>query len=177
MLDVDQFGLFADESFVIEVPARPARDAVEKRSSPTPAERRRAVGVLKSLSRVIERFDVPEEQKTCPCCGERMSPFGHESCEQLHYCEHCLSRPVPSLTIWSRIMRHGKHGLPDAIEWPISASKRGPEPVNRRCDKTLHPWIGGAGGDERAGGATVRRRVMTALGFHERVSQHARGVS
>ena len=85
VLDVDQFGLFADESLVIEVPARPARDPVEKRSSSTPAERRRAVRALKNLPRVVEQVDVLEEQKTCPCCGERMSPFGHESFEQLHY--------------------------------------------------------------------------------------------
>ena len=85
VIDVDQFGLFADESLVIEVPARPARDPVEKRSSSTPAERRRAVRALKNLPRVIEQLDVPEEQKTCPCCGERMNPFGHESSEQLHY--------------------------------------------------------------------------------------------
>lgn len=41
--------------------------------------------VLKSLPCVIEQLDVPEEQKTCPCCGERMSSFGHEPSEQLHY--------------------------------------------------------------------------------------------
>ena len=27
---------------------------------------------LKKLPRVIEPIDVPEEQKTCPCCGDRM---------------------------------------------------------------------------------------------------------
>ena len=41
--------------------------------------------VLKNLPRVIEQLDVPEEQKACPCCGERMNPLGHESSEQLHY--------------------------------------------------------------------------------------------
>ena len=85
VLDVDQFGLFADESLVIEVPAPPARDTEEKRSGSMPTKRRRATRVLKNLPRVIEQLDVPEEQKTCPCCGERMSPFGHESSEQLRY--------------------------------------------------------------------------------------------
>ena len=85
-LAVDQFGLFADGSLVIEVPA-PERDSDSRKLASTapPAERRRAVRVLKHLPRVIERVDVREEQKTCPCCGERMSPFGHESSEQLHY--------------------------------------------------------------------------------------------
>ena len=35
-LDVDQFGLFADESLVIEVPAPAVRDTVEKRSGSMP---------------------------------------------------------------------------------------------------------------------------------------------
>ena len=85
-LDVDQFGLFADGSLVIEVPpSEPAAEVKKSALTLAPAERRRAVRVLKSLPRVIERIDVPEEQKTCPCCGERMSAFGHESSEQLHY--------------------------------------------------------------------------------------------
>lgn len=68
-LDVDQFGLFADESLVIEVPAPPARDTVEKRSGSMPTKRRRATRVLKNLPRLIEQLDVPEEQKTCPAAG------------------------------------------------------------------------------------------------------------
>lgn len=86
VLDVDQCGLFADGSLVIAVPvSEPAAEAKQAASTAPPAERRRAVRVLKSLPRVIEQIDVPEEQKTCPCCGERMSAFGHESSEQLHY--------------------------------------------------------------------------------------------
>ncbi len=86
VLDVDQFGLFADGSLVIEVPV-PESAAEAKRSALTapPAERRRAVRALKSLPRLIEQIDVPKEQKTCPCCGAPMSAFGHESSEQLHY--------------------------------------------------------------------------------------------
>ena len=83
-LDVDQFGLFGDGSLVFEVP--PSEPAAEvKKSASAPAERRRAVRVLKSLPRALERIDVPEEQKTCPCCRGRMSAFGHESSEQLNY--------------------------------------------------------------------------------------------
>jgi transposase len=86
VLDVDQFGLFADGSLVIEVPAsEPAAEAKKLASTAPPAERRRAVRVLKGLPRVIEQIDVPEGEKSCPCCGESMSSFGHESSEQLHY--------------------------------------------------------------------------------------------
>jgi len=84
VIDVDQFALFADESAVIEVPRSNSTDTEQR--APTIHARRRAIRVLKNLERVIlPPIDVPEEQKTCPCCGERMSPFGHESCEQLHY--------------------------------------------------------------------------------------------
>ena len=87
--NVDQFGLFADDSVVIEVPGSEARDTKETAGSPAPAapaERRRAIRVLKNLQRIINPpIDVSEEKKICPCCGERMSVFGHESSEQLHY--------------------------------------------------------------------------------------------
>ncbi len=84
-LNVDQLGLFVDGSVLIEVPASAPSDHAE-RSNATPAtsERRRAVRVLRNLPRVIEEIDVPEAQKRCPC-GEALSPFGHESSEQLHY--------------------------------------------------------------------------------------------
>ena len=86
VIEVDQLGLFTDGSLVIEVPSSEAGVETKKSASSTaPVERRRAVRVLKSLPRVIERIDVPEERKTCPCCGERMNSFGHESSEQLHY--------------------------------------------------------------------------------------------
>jgi transposase len=83
VIDVDQFGLFADERLAVEVP--PSESAVESTSAGRPAERRLAVRVLKYLPRVIEQIDLPEAQKTCPCCGKRMSGFGHESSEELHY--------------------------------------------------------------------------------------------
>jgi hypothetical protein len=28
---------------------------------------------------VIEEIDAPEAQKTCPCCGEALTAFGHEA--------------------------------------------------------------------------------------------------
>ncbi len=85
-IDVDQFGLFVDGSVVVEVPAPAINERMERTGAKTPSgERRRAVRVLRNLPRVIEEIDVPEAQKTCPCCGEAMSPFGHEASEQLHY--------------------------------------------------------------------------------------------
>lgn len=117
-LNVDQLGLFVGGSVVIEVPASaPADHAERSNASPPKSERRRAVRVLRNLPRVIEDIDVPEAKKTCPCCGEALSPFGHESSEQLHYiparlevhekrrqkysCGHChgsvVRAPVPAL--------------------------------------------------------------------------------
>jgi hypothetical protein len=62
-IDVDQFGLFADESLVIDVPPSGAgAEAKISASSAAPAERRRAVRALKNLPRVIEPIDVPQEQ-------------------------------------------------------------------------------------------------------------------
>jgi transposase len=86
IINVDQLGLFVDGSVVIEVPAPPATAHVERGVTPTAnGERRRAVRVLRNLPRVIDEIDVPEAQKTCPCCGDVMSRFGHEASEQLHY--------------------------------------------------------------------------------------------
>ena len=88
-VDIGQFGLFTDGSVVIEVPpsscADLESDAGPKDAHQAPAQRKRAVRALRTLERVVTRIDVPEEQKICPCCGEGMRPFGHESSEQLHY--------------------------------------------------------------------------------------------
>ena len=121
VINIDQFGLFAGESVVIELAQPNASDAQKETTpslvAPTKTERRRAVRVLKNLPCVIDEIDVPEAQKTCPCCGERMSRFGHESSEQLHYvsarlevhetrrlkysCTHChgavVRAPIPVL--------------------------------------------------------------------------------
>jgi transposase len=118
-INVDQLGLFADGSLVIDVPADTAdpRESEADPKAPATGERRRAIRVLKSLPRVIDEIDVGDDQKTCPCCGERMSVFGHESSEQLHYvpakleihetrrlkysCDHChgavVRAPMPVL--------------------------------------------------------------------------------
>jgi len=85
-LNVDQLGLFVDDSVVIEVPASaPANHAERSNTGPVTRERRRAVRVLRNLPRVIEEIDLPEAQKVCPCCGETLTAFGQEASEQLHY--------------------------------------------------------------------------------------------
>ncbi|MHB1813781.1 MAG: recombinase family protein [Steroidobacteraceae bacterium] len=65
----------------------------------------------------------------------------------------------------------------DIEELVFKLEKRGGEKSNRRCDKALHPLIGGVGGAERAGGAGLRRFVVTTFGVLASVSQHALGVS
>ncbi len=51
-IDVDQLGLFADGSVVIEVPAPPASEHEHSAAHAPRGERRRAVRVLKNLPRV-----------------------------------------------------------------------------------------------------------------------------
>jgi transposase len=87
-IDIDQLGLFVDGSVVIELPAAisDAADQIDCKPVRAPkGERRRAIRVLKTLPHMIEEIDVEQSQKICPCCGETMSPFGHEISEQLHY--------------------------------------------------------------------------------------------
>ena len=89
VINIDQCGLFTDESVVIELPQPNASDTEKETTlssvAPTKTERRRAVRVLRSLPHVIDEIDVPDAQKSCPCCGETMNPFGHETSQQLHY--------------------------------------------------------------------------------------------
>jgi transposase len=84
-IDIDQMGLFVDASVVVELPTTVSDAADHSKPVRAPKERRRAVRVLKKLPCVIDEIDVEESQKICACCGEAMSPFGHETSEQLHY--------------------------------------------------------------------------------------------
>jgi hypothetical protein len=117
-IDVDQFGLFADGSLVIEVPVPPEPEAEAGRSSASstvPSYRRRAVRVLKNLRRVIEQINVPEGEKSCPCCGERMSSFGHESSDR------CTTSPPGS-----RCTRRSGSSIPVAIAMGRCCEHNGP---------------------------------------------------
>jgi transposase len=98
-VNVDQFGLFAgdaDSSALIEVLDSEAgiTDAAPDKpgdsESQAPATRKKAVRVLKDLAREIVEQDLPEADKTCTCCGERLSFIGCEASEHLAYCPASL---------------------------------------------------------------------------------------
>jgi transposase len=85
IVDVNQFGLFADDgSVIVEVPQE-TPDPTESRE-PTKAEgarRKKAVRILKDLPRVIRELEVPESERVC--CGKEMRLLGVECTERLHY--------------------------------------------------------------------------------------------
>lgn len=72
-VNVDQFGLFAGDT--------------ENR---TPTTRKKAVRILKDLSREIVEQDIAESENTCSCCGEALSLIGLDSSEHLAYCPASL---------------------------------------------------------------------------------------
>ena len=92
-VNIDQPGPFAkgnDASAVIELSVTEAEaigpDTTEAAVSDTaPAERRKAVRILKDLPRDIRFIDIPDAEKVCRCCGGALHHFGDESSEQLHY--------------------------------------------------------------------------------------------
>jgi transposase len=92
-VNVDQFGLFAgdaDGSTLIEVlqTAAAKTDTGEKGSGENkpPVTRKKAVRILKDLSREIVEQDIPESEKTCSCCGEPLSLIDIDASEHLAYC-------------------------------------------------------------------------------------------
>lgn len=98
-VNVDQFGLFAgeaDSSTLIEVPdadtekADVGQDSAGDSTVKAPAVRKKAVRILKNLSREIVEQDIPECEKTCSCCGEALSLIGSEASEHLAYCPASL---------------------------------------------------------------------------------------
>jgi transposase len=98
-VNVDQFGLFAgdaDASALIDVPVADceSRDAnpldSDGHKDKTPVSRRRAVRILKNLPRQIRERDIPENEKVCGCCGERLSLIGFDASEHLAYCPATL---------------------------------------------------------------------------------------
>lgn len=50
-----------------------------------PVRRKKAVRILKDLPRQTRVVDLPEDQKACDCCGERLRHFADECSEHLHY--------------------------------------------------------------------------------------------
>ena len=91
-VDIDQLVLFAaglDPSTVVELCEAQAEDLAEAQRAKTrwegPAERKRAVRVLKDLPREIRIIDVPEQDRICPCCQGALHAFGEDSSEHLGY--------------------------------------------------------------------------------------------
>ena len=94
-VDVDQIGLFAgelDPSTVIELAVAAAEEAADLKAgraivapAAVPAERKKAVRILKELPREIKVIDIPESDKICSCFGGALHHFDDESSEHLGY--------------------------------------------------------------------------------------------
>lgn len=93
-IDVDQLGLFggeAERTTVIELSVAAAEDDDNQKSDAcgtqgkAPAERKKAVRILKDLPREIRVVDIPEADKLCSCCGGALHHFGDECSEHLGY--------------------------------------------------------------------------------------------
>ena len=95
-VDVDQIGLFAgelDSSTVIELSVAAAEEAAEAKADRAlalpgamPAERNKAVRILKDLPREIKVVDIPESDKICSCCVGALHHLGDESSAHMGYC-------------------------------------------------------------------------------------------
>jgi len=92
-VNVDQLGLFAlplnDESAIIEIDVGAAEvvsiTAADDHNTKLPAERKKAILVLKDLPREIRIIDIPDSEKVCSCCGGALHLMDEESSEQINY--------------------------------------------------------------------------------------------
>jgi transposase len=115
-VDVDQLGLFANDSQVIEVPAdEPAETHQPDASSGTDkAPRKQAMRILKDLPREIQIIDLADSEKICPCCGEPMHAIGADCSEQLGYV------PASLKIVETRRMKYACKGCPDQISRAVN---------------------------------------------------------
>jgi len=77
----------ADTTTVIEFSEAAAKTGGASANAPArqePAERKKAVRILKDLPRELHIIDIPDAEKFCSCCGE-LHHFGDECSEQLGY--------------------------------------------------------------------------------------------
>ena len=88
----DQSAGDPEASTVIELSVADAEDDDEDKKSgaggsqgKAPAERKRAVRILKDLPREVRIVDIPEADKICSCCGGALHHFGDECSEHLGY--------------------------------------------------------------------------------------------
>ncbi len=94
-VNIDQVGLFAadaeaDTSTVIELSEAAAENSDAKTNADIlakqePAQRKKAVRILKDLPRDIRIIDIPDADKFCSCCGGELHHFGDECSEHLGY--------------------------------------------------------------------------------------------
>jgi transposase len=90
-VNVDQLGLFAvssnDDSTLIEINigASEVVSTTNTDNDNVPAERKKAIRILKDLPRDIRIIDIPEAEKTCSCCGGALHPMKDETAEHLEY--------------------------------------------------------------------------------------------
>ena len=69
----------------------PKEKQVEAPEIPTPKQKRTKNGgggrneIPADLPRIEQRIDVPEEERTCSCCGKSFNCIGEERSEQLHF--------------------------------------------------------------------------------------------
>lgn len=123
IIDVDQMGLFVDDSIVVEVPqAPPPSVSPSTPATAMPVERKKAVRVSKGLPRVINEVDVPESERTCKECGAAMRPFGMECSEHLHYV------PASIRILETRRKKYACAGCHGAI---VRAPIANPEPLQK----------------------------------------------
>ena len=117
IIDVDQIGLFADDSQVIEIPADELDESREPDSPSTgedKAPRKKALRILKDLPREIQVIDLPESEKVCACCGQPMHAIGEDCSEQLGYV------PASLKIIETRRKKYACKACPDQISWAIN---------------------------------------------------------
>jgi transposase len=92
-VNVDQLGLFAlssnDDSAVIEIDVGTAEvvsiTTADDNNNKLPAERKKAIRVLKDLPRDIRIIDIPDSEKICSCCNGALHPMKDETAEHLEY--------------------------------------------------------------------------------------------
>lgn len=123
-IDVDQIGLFADDSLVIELP-EPVRESEppppkSAAAEGRPVRRKKAVRILKDLPRQTRIVDLPEAEKVCDCCGKPLYHFADECSEHLHYV------PAQLKIIETRRMKYACRGCHGQIK---RAPIKMPEPL------------------------------------------------
>ena len=92
-VNIDQIGLFAadaeaDTSTVIELSEASAETGDASVNAPArqePAERKKAVRILKDLPLELRIIDIRDAEKFCSCCGGELHHFGDECSEHLGY--------------------------------------------------------------------------------------------